>query len=64
MHHIAPMATNSSDSHSRKAGKSRSQVLGRSAATGMFVLKPASKGGSISLSEARKAVRTIRSGKK
>ena len=64
MPHIADMATKSSDSLSRKTGKSGAQVLGRSAATGMFVLKPASRGGSVSLSDVRKAVRTIRAGKK
>jgi hypothetical protein len=64
MHHIVAMASKSSDSPSRKTTKSGSQVLGRSAATGMFVLKPASKGGSVSLSDVRKAVRTIRTGKK
>jgi hypothetical protein len=63
MHHIVAMASKSSDSPSRKTTRS-AQALGRSAATGMFVLKPASKGGSVSLSDVRKAVRTIRAGKK
>lgn len=39
-------------------------VLGRSAATGRFVLKPASKTGAISLKQARIAVANVQNQKK
>lgn len=42
-----------------KSGKSEGAVLGRSAATGRKVLKPASKTGSISTRAAAAAVRTV-----
>jgi hypothetical protein len=53
------MATKSSDSPARKSDKQDAKVLGRSAATGRFVLKPASKRGSISIREANTAVKTV-----
>ena len=40
-------------------GRFRSDVLGRSPATGHLVLKPATKGGSVSPAAARAAVRTL-----
>ena len=46
-----------------KAAKQPSSVLGRSAATGRYVLAPASKLGSISLKQARTAVESLRNGK-
>lgn len=51
-------------STSTKNTASRGIVLGRSAATGQYVLKPASKNGSVSLSEARSAVSGLKNGKK
>jgi hypothetical protein len=53
------MATRSSDSAARRSDRQDSKVLGRSAATGRFVLKPATKGGSISIREANTAVKTV-----
>lgn len=47
-----------------KYGKQSSNVLGRSAATGRVVLKPASKAGSISVSEAAAAIRRLHEAKK
>jgi hypothetical protein len=51
-------------STSSERSKPASKVLGRSAVTGRFVMKPASKAGSISVREARAAVAHLRSGKK
>ena len=53
------MATRSSDTTARKSDRQESKVLGRSAATGRNVLKPATKGGSISIREANTAVKTV-----
>lgn len=47
-----------------KATKSSGSVLGRSEATGRFVLKPASKPGIVSLRDAKAAVSTVRGSKK
>jgi hypothetical protein len=55
--HIRRMATRSSESLKRKGGNGAVKVLGRSAATGRFVLMPASKPGKASMKEARTAVR-------
>jgi len=52
------MATRS-DTASNKAGKHESTVLGRSAATGRFVMTPASKRGSISIQEAKAAAKSV-----
>ena len=57
------MATTHSESTSHKNGKHGSEKLGRSAATGRFVLKPASKPGSISLEQASTAVKSVNSQK-
>lgn len=62
--HIATMATKSSDSVQRKTGKSGARVLGRSAATGRYVLSPASKGASVSVKEVTAAVENLRSKQK
>lgn len=52
------MATRASESSKGKDAKTDSRVLGRSAATGRFILRPASsKGASITFKEAKKAVR-------
>ena len=47
-----------------KSGKPNGSVLGRSAATGRFVLSPASKTGSISVKAASTAVRNVIARKK
>ena len=41
----------------RKSDERSKTVLGRSEATGQYVMRPVSKGGKISLREIRKAVR-------
>jgi hypothetical protein len=51
------MATRSSESLKGKSASSAGKVLGRSAVTGRFVLKPASKPGKLSMREAKTAVR-------
>ncbi len=51
-------------SGNEKSGKQNINVLGRSAATGRVVLKPASKAGSISVRDAAAAVRRIHEAKK
>lgn len=42
-----------------KSAKTKDRVAGRSAATGRFVLRPASKGSSITVQEASKAARAV-----
>ena len=51
-------ATNVSEKPAKRA------VVGRSAATGRFVLKPASKGSSISVDTVRAAVKRLRENEK
>lgn len=51
------MATKSSELTKRKGGSGAGKVLGRSAVTGGFVLRPASKAGKLSMREAKTAVR-------
>lgn len=58
------MATRASESTNRPAKSSVSEVLGRSAATGGYILKPASKPGSISLRQADAAVKRVLAKKK
>ena len=58
------MASKSYKSVSGRDSKYKPDVVGRSAATGRFVLKPASKRGSISIKEANTAVRSVSSEKK
>ena len=60
---LISMATRSDRARS-KLGKHGSAVLGRSAATGRFVMTPASKRGSISVKEAKAAAKSITSTKK
>lgn len=57
------MAT-STNSASPKMGKQGSHVAGRSAATGRFVLSPASKGSSITIREVSRVARDVQSKKK
>lgn len=57
------MAT-STNSASPKTGKPGSLVAGRSAATGRFVLSPASKGSSITIRDVSRAARDVQSKKK
>jgi hypothetical protein len=57
------MAT-STNSASPKTGKPGSHVAGRSAATGRFVLSPASKGSTITVREVSRVVRDVQSKKK
>ena len=52
------------DSATTKSSKHGATVLGRSAATGRFVLAPASKTGSVTLKKAKTAVTSLRNGKK
>ncbi|MEN2789479.1 hypothetical protein ABC974_07580 [Sphingomonas oligophenolica] len=61
--HIGAMATQSESIASRSA-KSAPVIMGRSAATGAFVLKPASKSGAISNKDARNAIRIVTGKKK
>lgn len=59
------MATRASDSIKLKGTKQDTRVLGRSAATGRFILAPASsKGASITIKEANSAVKSVSSKKK
>lgn len=58
------MATRASESTTHPAKPRTSEVLGRSAATGGYILKPKSKTGSISLRQASAAVKTVLSKKK
>jgi hypothetical protein len=51
-------------STSTKTHRNDGAVLGRSAATGQFVLKPASKMGAISLRQAKTAVASVQNSKK
>ena len=60
--HIPGMATRTESSRG-KSPKHGAPVLGRSAATGRFVLAPASKSGSVTLSKAKTAVTSVRNGK-
>ena len=53
------MATRSPESAKGKAGNVHAHVLGRSAATGRYVLKPASKAGKLSMRDAKLAVRRV-----
>ena len=62
--HIHGMATKSSDSATPKRDGRDAKVLGRSAATGRYVLKPASKGGSTSYQDVKTAVKSVSGGKK
>ena len=58
------MATRVSESVKGKDTKLDSRVLGRSAATGRFILRPASsKGASITIKKAKTAVRRVSSKK-
>lgn len=58
------MATRASESIG-KGTKHDARVLGRSAATGRFILRPATKkGASITIKEANTAVRSVSSKKK
>jgi hypothetical protein len=58
------MASKQSKSVKPKFTRSGTEIVGRSAATGRYVLMPASKEGAISLEEARAAVRAVNSRKK
>ena len=63
--HMAGMASAVPESTARKSVKHGSDVLGRSAATGRLVLRPAiSKGASITIEEVRAAVKAIQAKKK
>jgi hypothetical protein len=53
-----------SDLASSKQGKHGTSVLGRSAATGRFVMAPASKRGSISVDKAKAAAKSVAGDKK
>jgi len=59
------MVTSASESTNRKDTKHDTRVLGRSAATGRFILHPASsKGATITIKEANTAVKSVSSKKK
>lgn len=62
--HIDDMVARSSESTNGKEGKHDARVLGRSAATGRFILRPASKVGSITIKEANTAVKSVSHKKK
>jgi hypothetical protein len=64
VNHIGAMATRAPESVSKKSVKHGGQVLGRSAATGRFILMPASKTGSITIRDANTAVKLVLSKKK
>jgi len=53
------MATRSSESLKGKSAHGAGKVLGRSASTGRFVLRPASKEGKVSMREAKTAVKRV-----
>jgi hypothetical protein len=61
---IASMASKSTRSDSPKRSKSGTAVLGRSAATGGYVLVPATKGSSTAIRKTRTAVKRLHSKKK
>ena len=56
--------TTRTEAATTKSSKHGATVLGRSAATGRFVLAPASKSGSVTLKKAKTAVASLRNGKK
>jgi hypothetical protein len=58
------MAIKSSKSAHAGTSNHAARVLGRSAATGHYVLRPASKPGAISIAAARAAVKSIYNDKK
>ena len=61
--HIPVMKTRTEATSSKRSNPAR-KVLGRSAATGRFVMKPASKPGSISIREATAAATHLSNAKK
>lgn len=58
---IASMASKSTRSASAKRSRSGTPVLGRSVATGGYVLVPATKGSSAAIRKTRTAVRRLHS---
>jgi phage terminase large subunit-like protein len=60
---IHDMATAAPSSNS-KSNTQAAQKLGRSAVTGQFVLIPATKGGKVTIAEARTAANTVHRSKK
>jgi hypothetical protein len=58
------MASKSARPDSPKRSRSGTPVLGRSAATGLYVLKPVAKGSSLAIRKTRTAVRSLHSKKK
>lgn len=61
---IAVMASKSARPDSPKRSKSGTPVLGRSAATGLYVLKPVTKGSSVAIRKTRSTVKSLHSKKK
>ncbi len=59
-----PFMTTRVETVTGKSSKQGSPALGRSAATGRFVLAPASKSGQVTLKQAKIAVASLRAGKK
>jgi hypothetical protein len=58
------MASKSTRSDSPKRSRSGTPVLGRSAATGLYVLKPVTKGSSVAIRKTRTAVKSLHSKQK
>ncbi len=61
---IAPLATKQSKASKPKFTRSGTEIVGRSAVTGHYVLMPVSKEGAISLARVREAVKFVNSQKK
>lgn len=58
------MASKSAPPDSPKRTRSGTPVLGRSAATGLYVLKPVTKGSSVAIRKTRTAIKSLHSKKK
>lgn len=61
---LKAMTRSTSDSAAPKSKERDAKVLGRSAATGRFVLKPATKAGSVTQREAKTAVKSLSGSRK
>lgn len=61
---IADMASKSARPDLPKRSKSGTPVLGRSAATGLYVLRPVTKGSSVAIRKTRTTVKSLHSKKK
>jgi hypothetical protein len=59
MPHISIMPSDTAATPPQKKSGQSSRVVGRSAVTGKYVLRPASKRGSITVEQVRKVVKSV-----